>query len=411
MINVLIMFVYFKKELGVFQLPFLVACVSLTFVTPQLFNLLNSNYFDLSNNGLNIIFFSLCNIALAMGFSYSSRRVGNDTNCISFKSGKAFERMIYAFFIIGAMAMLLNRGAYKGGFVSGTYVVISFFSTYITVAFLLILIGIKYNLISVKIFSLIAIIIVTLIIDKIVASGRRGETINLFLMLIYFFLDRDERIYKYLRFLVPSFFFVGMILGSQIGKYRENAYSGKMSFIENISSLDFSQKSKKNVLEKGEIYNAFEGIKAASICNAYDFGASNWNGLVKDYVPTVLVSRSFKNSLLVEGKTDTLVGYLTRSGSTMTGYFDAYKSFGIFGFLKFLLLGLIMGYFWRKREDSDIKLLFYFSLLTPSLHLITHSSNFFISVLFFLIVFVYPFLKWQSTKFYYDVEEEGERLN
>lgn len=400
-VNLIILAYYFRKEIGVFQFPFLIACVSLTFVTPQLLNLLENGYFQSFDSSAYLIFLSACNISLAIGYNrgYSGRNKSKIH--ISFIKNNGFKRLIYGFFIIGVAATLMNRGVYKGGFVSGTFVIISFFASFGTIALLLILIGFKRKLISSRFFFVLAFIVVMLIIDKITASGRRAATVNLALMILYFYLDRDKRIYQYLRYVVPAFFIIGMLLGSQIGKYRENAYAGQKSFWENIQSLDLTQNSQSRTLEKGELYNAFEGMQAVSLYNSYDYGAYNWNGIVKNYVPTALVSQDFKQNLMFKNESNNLVAYLTQSGSTMTGYFDSYLSFGIFGFVKFFLIGWLMGLLWQRKDDSDICILLYFALITPGLHLLTHSSNYFVSQLFFLWVFVYPFLKMQTTKVYH----------
>lgn len=358
---------------------------------PQLQNLLETNYFDGEKFIVPLINLCLCNLFLAIGFNASNNRTLHKYTVVKFTNSKWFRIVISIFFIIGAIATLMNRGVYKGGFVSGTFVIIQFFASFATVALLLILIGYKNGILRGHLFVFIAIIIVVLTIDKIIASGRRGATINLVLMVLYFFLNRDKRIYKYLKYCVPGFFFAGMFFGSQIQAYRDNAYAGEKSFIENIQSLDYS-KSKKTVLNKGEIYNAFEGMQMVDFYGCYDYGAFNWNGIVKDFVPTALVSRDLKKSMMIENESNDLVSHLTKSGSTMTGYFDSFRSFGLFGFIKFLVIGFIMGFLWKRREASDISLLTYFMLLTPGLHLLTHSSNYFVSNYVFLLIFIYPVL-------------------
>lgn len=397
-INLYICLNFWKKEMGVFQFPFLIACVSLTFVTPQLINLMDFGYFVDGRDEIPLLNLCLCNIFLTVAFNISSRKEPLDYSLIKFKDERAYKRVIYIFFLIGGAAMLMNRGAYKGGFVSGTFVIINFFASFATVALLLILIGFKSKILSGKFFIIIAIILILLTIDKILASGRRAATINLVLMLLYFFLDRNEKIYKSLKFCVPGFFLTGMIVGSQIGQYRENAYEGKKSLMENLNSLEFSISRANITLQKGEIYNAFVGMEALQVYGSYDFGAYNWNGIVKNYIPTVLVSRDFKDSLMFSNESNELVSYLTRSGSTMTGYFDSFLSFGLLGFIKFYVIGYIMGYFWRRREQSNISLMLYFTLLTPGLHLLTHSSNYFFSELFFILIIVYPVLRAISSK-------------
>lgn len=391
-INLYITYTYFKFDYGVFQFPFLIACVSLTFVTPQVWNLYEFGY---KNESITIIMISLClcNLALFTGFEWGTKN-GSKKNCeIEFKGGRYYTMILWIFFIVGTIATLMNRGVYKGGFVSGTFVIVSFFASFINYSLLLILVGKKEKLIPGKIYWILFAIIIVLLLDKIIQSGRRADTINLVLTLSYFFMNKDERIYRYLKPIVPCFFFVGMIVGGQIHKYRENSYAGNMTFKENLSSLNFSSRDKDKILEKGEIYNAFEGINNVALYSTYDYGINNWNGIVHTYVPTALVGREVKNSLIIESHADDLTNYLTRSGSTMTGYYDAFASFGIFGFIKFLIIGLIMGFLWSRIQYSQLSLLLYFPLLTPGLHLLTHSSNYFFSQLFFIGVIIYPLLR------------------
>lgn len=391
-INLTVLFVYYKRDYGVYQFPFLIACVSLTFVAPQVINLLEYHYV---NNSLTIIMFLMCvcNLALFWGFEFGKRYGAQKNYEIEFKGGKYYTFILWIFFLVGVAASLMNRGAYQGGFVSGTFVIISFFAGFINYALLLILIGLKKDLISGKKYWFLIAIIIAVTIDKIVQSGRRAETINLVLTLSYFVMDRDERIYRYLKPIIPLFFFFGMIIGSQIGKYRENSYAGKMTFSENIKSLNFSFDLKRTKMVKGEIYNAFEGINNITLFSAYDYGAFNWNGIVHTYVPTALTGRTFKENLMVNGKGDALKKYLTRSGSTMTGYYDAFASFGVFGFIKFLVIGFFMGVFGNRRNHSQFSLFLYFPLLTPGLHLLTHSSNYFFCELFFIGVAIYPIFR------------------
>lgn len=392
-VNTLICIYYWKKEMGIFQFPFLIGIVSLTFVTPQLINLYENNYFCIENRCWSLFYFSLCNLMLWLGFTLGIRKGEKMESIVYFKNGKGLKIFIWIFAIIGITATIMNRGVYQGGFISGTFVIVSFFASYSAVALLLILIGFNRSLISGKIFILLAVIIIILTIDKILASGRRAATIELVLTILYFFLDYKQNLYKWLKFLVPLFFFAGLIFGSLIGKYRENAYSGTMSLSQNISSLEYDKVDDIQKINEGEIYNAFTGMDNVNTNGYYDYGANNWNGIIRDFVPTALVSKQFKKSLMIENDGQKMVAYLTRSGSTMTGYYDSYFSFGLLGFIKFLIIGFVMGILWANRNTSDIALLFYFTLLTPGLHLLTHSSNYFVSQLVFQIIFVYIALR------------------
>ena len=339
-----------------------------------------------------------CNIALTLGFELSKKRcVFNniDTTLVPVRTWI----VIILFALIGICATIMNRGAYKGGFVSGIYVIINFFASYIDYLLVLILIALYKKIKIPKFIYLLLFCIVFLQIDKLLISVRRGEAIQFVLTLsfFYFFIHHKEIYHRY-KFIIPFFFIVGMMLNSQIGKYRENSYSGKFSVIENINRIEITNKGDSKSLKNLEMNNAMVGINYCFANGIYDYGTSNWNGLVQNFIPKSLFGSNFKDSLMFPNTNKSVIKKLTKSGSTMTGYFDAFASFGIFAFFKFFLLGLFMGVLWGKIEYSIISLLLYVASMSATLHTITHSTNNIVSELFFFFIFVYPFIKFCTVK-------------
>lgn len=380
--------------MGVFQLPFLIGCVSLTFVTPQLIGIYTSSTDSDLDIWFSTLFFTLCNLGLFWGFKYASLkdfytyRLLNNSNTIT---------VSIIFVIIGVVAYILNRGVYRGGFVSGIYVIINFFTSYLSYALLLIsLYTIKDGIAEKRKIILILFTIIILInLDKFIITARRAEAIQFVLIISFLFLSLPQINYNRWKIIIPLFFLVGMLLGSQIGKYRENAYND-VSFTENIETLDYNFSNIWIGSNDAEIHNAIIGINNVENTGNYDYGAFNWNSFIGNYVPKVIFGDEFKQKILIGNGKDATVAYLTRSGSTMTGYYDSFLAFGLFGFVKFIIIGFIMGFIWKKAQVSEYYYLPYFGTVTAALHIITHSSGNFVSALFFWFVFVSPFIKYDK---------------
>lgn len=388
-INIGIAILFYKREKGVFQLPFLIACVSLTFVLPQLAAIITiSSGADIIE--LPLAFMCACNIALFYGFYKGEVKPIREPR--KYLNVSNLTTKIAAFAIIGISAYFMNRGQYKGGFVSGVFVIINFFESYLAYSMMLSLLLIN-NGTKKKWVKYLLVFMVILSIDKVFQSARRAETIALFLSIGYF-LETKLLTYKRIRILVPLFFVAGALFNTQIGDYRSNAYSGEVSVWDNIKNIDLSGALvSMQETQEGEIYNAITGINYCNDNSVYDYGAFNWNGIINNFIPKALVGESLKNILYIKTDYDSARSEMTSSGGTMTGYFDAFASFGILGWIKFFLIGYIMGALWRKRDVSPLSILLYIGLLTPSLHLLTHSSGNFFSSLVFFYLLVYPFIK------------------
>lgn len=392
-INILMIASGFKSKMGVFQFPCLIGCVDLAFVFPQIYSIYNAPRNTDAYMSLALLFFSLCTLALWFGFYIGKTKINSSTSVSEFNPD-ALIKCVVVFFIVGAIAYLSNRGSMKGGRASGTFVIIKFFQDYINYALFLILILLnrthKYHKL------LIILLFGELIIgfDILFLAARRANAIIMVLAVLYFYLNKlSSSKYNARRWIVPIFFFIGMILSTNIADYRKNAYKGTMSASENFESLDYSNTTAKIFNNPyGELNNAILGINYAYTHNAYDYGAGNWDGLVSTLVPKVLVGAKTKQDLFLPVPSQDFANTLTADGSTMTGYFDAFSSFGIFGFIKFFIIGIIMGFLWHRRQSSDLSLFLYLLLLTPGLHLITHHSGYFFYNLALYALFIYPFL-------------------
>lgn len=382
-----------KSVMGVFRFPFIIACVNLTFIYPQLTAIAAHVKNPDAYLTTSVLHMCLCTVAVWAGFVIGTS--GNLRNQIIRRfDPKKIIPIAILFLFIGISAYLINRGVYKGGKISGPFVIVNFFTAYINYALILIMMALylpgKKNNARFLLF-----IVLVIAIDQFINQARRANALYIAMIIGYFYmLHCSRKKYTIVKYVIPGVFLFGMLFNTVIAQFRENAYSGEVSAVENVESLDFGSKEENNAnLAIGEVNNAVKGINLCETYSLYDFGASNWNTTVNQLVPKVLVGASQKQQLLIPCAYDQLVASLTKTGSTMTGYFDSYASFGLLGFIKFFIIALIMGVLWKRRNLSDISIFLYLALLTPGIHAITHSTNAVFSALIIYAFFVFPILK------------------
>ena len=74
------------------------------------------------------------------------------------------------------------------------------------------------------------------------------------------------------------------------------------------------------------------------------------------------------------------LGYKAVTGSTSMGYLDSFRSFGWFGFMKFWMVGWIMGILYRyAMHGFFLGQLLYVSMLNAGMHAVTHHTSLILS--------------------------------
>jgi hypothetical protein len=144
-----------------------------------------------------------------------------------------------------------------------------------------------------------------------------------------------------------------------------------------------------------ELRNASFVIAGTDQRRIFDYGLFHWNALVQDYVPAQIVGTEFKSGLMVDLDTpDWAVYYHVPSiGSTSTGLADAFQSFWYFGFVKFAAIGWLMGLLYRAGNRGHLLAQVAYALLASySLVSITHHTNWFLSRIVHMSLFLLPVL-------------------
>ena len=99
-----------------------------------------------------------------------------------------------------------------------------------------------------------------------------------------------------------------------------------------------------------EVTNGAVFIWATEESGAYDYGLYHWRSLVFGYFPGQIFGYETKRALMFEQQDEARdrIGYKAMTGTTNTGMADCFQSFGYFGFVKFLLMGYVMGRWYAR---------------------------------------------------------------
>lgn len=229
-------------------------------------------------------------------------------------------------------------------------------------------------------------------LDRIVLAGRRQDLIEfVIIILLAFWFQRNRCVPRPLML-------AGLVLGAlfinSIGDYRAATGGPTASRWEEISEIDFIGNFSR-IAEQGgaEVRNAVFNIAAVTRSMDFDLGISHWNGLVFSYVPAQVVGAAFKQALYLPQSQPAYdeFFYTPATGSTWTGLSDAFQSFWYFGSLKFFLIAFAMQKLWvSAREGNLTAQLLYMLLPVHALEAITHTTQYFLSPLVHMAIFLIP---------------------
>jgi hypothetical protein len=243
--------------------------------------------------------------------------------------------------------------------------------------------------------------------DRIVISGRRGETVEFCtIILMAWWFQRN-------RCLPRPVMLLGIVLGSlfinSIVDYRnatmtEDEYATKKEgngprwdhISDQVFSVDFIGNLERLAEHSGpELTNAAYTIAAVNRRMEFDLGIYHWNQLIFSYVPAQIVGADLKNALYLPESTPAYEEYfyVPLVGSTETGLSDAFRSFWYFGCLKFFLIAFVMQKLWlAARAGSITAELLYMLLPAWAMEAITHTTHYFVIPWVHISMFLLPAL-------------------
>ncbi len=369
----------------------------------------------------SMVFATLCSLALWHGYRHAYRAQGKP-GCwldMAYDQKKLFwvgAALCIAGFFFQWKLMSLSEEVLAETQWSGTAVKYLFLASVFNIGFLALWLMYLCQQKMLKVELLVFIVPSLLTIAKgAILGGRRALMMSLFsYIFVSLWFARRVSIPRWALVLGLVF---GLALVTTIGSYRsimkhhaDLPIGERLEMALKASLDDASNQREKGVSKTLEFDNYLYGRQAHQEAGKYEFGVQHWNGLVFNFVPAQLVGADVKQGLMLPMVYSWKLAfekynYVAGVGTTWTGYLDAFSSWGWLGFMKFWLIGWLMGILYRRAMwGSFLSMLLYIYLLGPAMHAISHGTQ---AVLcskwayFFLLG--YPALRWAR-------EREGDVL-
>jgi hypothetical protein len=241
------------------------------------------------------------------------------------------------------------------------------------------------------------IIYATLIISSItllnfaLLKGSRSETLFIMFNIALFFYMYVKKNKNSIKILLICFLIFGSITNASIHLIRVTYFNSThrdLNTLRSISYIDIYTQSynRENLTNGMDLGNAAWGINFCYKHDNYDYGLKLWNGFIDNYIPRRIVGEKMKNSLYYPMKYAEYQHKLTNGITTMTGYFDAFSIWSIFGFFVFMIIGYVYGIIWKYAQYSLCYLFLKFLLISILISALTHKLQYLFSTVELLII-------------------------
>lgn len=392
-VNIAILVIYYKKVLGVFQAPFLVACVSLTIIFPQLTTIYFHPYYDYTL--INKLGYTMItgNIFFVLGFEKSKKRKLPDI--IRTIDLKKAQKLIFLFSVLGCSTILMYRGIKQGD----DFVIINMFKSFGFLALALSLTSILQGERGAMLYFSLILAILTVGNYAFIVKGSRIDSLALGMNILLFCAIRYPKKRKLIQGVVVIAMLFGSVISASISDIRKAA-RGEEGEVDQISFLNkFQQSFTNSVSDVGmDLGNAALGIDFAYEHVSYDYGLQIWNGLIYNFLPRRLVGDQNKKDMYFQVEYKEYMNGLTHHVTTTTAYFDAFAAFSFLGFIMFYCVGYIYGTIWAFATYSNLYKFFYFYSLATMAIFLSLGFQVLFGYIVFTLLYIYPFLSFFIVK-------------
>ena len=367
---------------------------------PQLYALLTIDY----EIDIKILLFMMlaCQLAFLLGYKVPPQWMGKEKFTFDFRPGG-----IKLFIIILACLSIIPMFYYDAmkTVYGGINVVLGFFRMFGTISLVLCCIYLENKQIKSKWF-LIAFAVISflpLFYYAYFVKGSRQMMFFLGFVLFYFLSNRFKKQYV-LSILFVILFGVSSFLSASLTEIRRvnNYHEENAKDLDEIEYVENFEES----FEKDEIYgwdlgNAAFMIDYITLHSKYDYGASLWNGFIFNYYPQRYFGEQEKNNwyIGVDEELEYYEDFVKGGITTTTGYYSAYRSFSVFGFILFFLLGLVMRILKNKSQRSVFFNMVFLLSITYIPTMITHHIQYMLGLWEFVFLIMLPvfvlFLKFK----------------
>ncbi len=375
----------------VYQYPFFMAAIFLSFIVPQAISLVNAAAgMSLPPAMLEkvLLYSCMCTAMCWIGYQqYQPKQKWLSRLDIVLDDKKLFQAgllLLLIGYICNFALANIDIERTSVGTWTGPATILAFFGNVIYIALPIFLLGAlkrpKFLNISMTVIAAIP------ILQLIILQGRRQPTMTFLLTIgMAFFLVKNY-IPPRLTFIVfvAAAIFVIPVIGALRGEFWTLLFSGDWQAALDASQANLDKVSKGEILE---LRNAALMIDGADITNRYGYGTGFWDAIIFQYVPGQIVGMSLKRSLQFGTSVNlrALYGYRIPMGTTTTGIGDSYAEFSYFGCLAFAWMGGLFKTLWFSMvyRRSMFSGLLYIGLISPAMVGITHGIGRFLQELIF----------------------------
>ncbi|QBG45956.1 hypothetical protein EGM51_00460 [Verrucomicrobia bacterium S94] len=394
----------------IYQFPFWAAAIALGWFFPQCVGgFRTADQYPGSAYATGLIFATFCTVALWAGFYSGHEKMDYSPAWLNAKFDRKRLYIAGAILCLGGFYFryklmslpeeVLAMGQWSGAAVKYLFLASIFVFGFLSIWFLYL----SQNRLIVAQYLLFLIPSLLMLFQAAVINGRRRAMMNLvsYLFVAPWFVRRIVLP----RWLIVSGLCVGLLLVNSIGIYRSIMKNSDESFLTRLKQIvatDLTSESEEVIEKGGAEFNNYIYLRQVHVeLGKFDWGIKHWNGLVFNYVPGQLIGRATKKALMLPVLNEIklaneMYGHVFLTGTTATGYLDAFASFGWLGFIKFYAIGYLMGVLYRHAmQGLFLGQLLYVYVLSQAMHAISHGTHMILfSIWVYFFALGYPVLRW-----------------
>lgn len=367
----------------IYQYPFFMISVFLSYILPQAFGLINTydNYRSVVTPAIiakTLLYTFMCAGMCWLGYQGQPNRKWLARLNVPIDEGKLFIAGIILGVIGNFCSFLLSRieiqlAANRSW--TGPATILIFFSgvLYIALPIFLIITLIRPHWLNIT----VTVITAWPILQRIIFIGRRQATVALLMIVVVsFFFVR--------RYIPPRWLFVGGVFSAAfiipvLGELRGGFWTALFNGDWELLSLT-AQSSLNRITEVGDILelrNAALIIDSTDVMNQYGYGTGLWDGIIFGFVPGQIVGFGLKESLQFKIGTlydlENIYGYRIHVGTTITAMGDSFSDFGYFGCLLLALMAFLFKNLWfASCRGNIIAAILYAAIIDSAMLSVSH---------------------------------------
>ena len=394
-----------KRPERVYQFPFAINAIFISFIIPQCLSLYLSPGPSVTQEMVERYFLMscLCLFMSWLGYQIPSPPSKNSNHNVSLSYRKFISLGIF-FVVVAYIANILITIIGPAAVArTGPVTILSFFRRWIFYGFAALLLSMLSKVKTIKDINInrnsVFLIAALYLILTLVFRGRREPT----MALIYIV---GSLLYFKRKIIVPRIIPIALVIAilfinPMIGNIRNILASGNYEELHNLNPIEisynyfikFHETKQHNLLE---VRNGALLMDLASEDNSFGLGTGYWDAFIKYYIPGQIIGKDIKESYKFN-LTDRLeIGerykYNYIAGQTFTGIADSFVEFYYLGCLLFFGLACIYKRIWCAAISGDNSLdqFTYSVLITPSMLVVTHGTQRFVRdiVLLWILIFI-----------------------